>query len=292
MIKIIGRDIIIPKGGDVIGQLGDHRVETIQFAVPRYYKDIDMTEFDFKLDTAFATGKDIVDLDKSVGDEIILTWTVEESHLLSAGYVQIQIRAFRGDAEKWVSKQAIMRVGASISPVAAYPDPLPSEFAQMEQRVTEAKDIAVAAETVVVAKAAEALASQQAASASEENAATSEANAADSKRDAGLAAEQSLYYAGQAGTYAGQAEEHKNAAYAHAGAAQNWADEAQRYSQSAHAAMETIENMTTPIMAAKQAALEAKDIAVAAAAEATGAIESLINCGESQPTRGLWLEVI
>ena len=150
MIKIIGRDIIIPKGGDVIGQLGDHRVETIQFAVPRYYKDIDMTEFDFKLDTAFANGKDIIDLDKSVGEDIILTWLVEESHLLGSGYVQIQIRAFRGDAEKWVSKIGTMRVGASISPVLAYPDPLPSEFAQMEQRVTALAQDALTARTEAV----------------------------------------------------------------------------------------------------------------------------------------------
>ncbi len=283
MIEVIGRKLVVPKDEETIGYIGDHRVERVVFKLPKTYNGIDMSGFSFKLDTQFGDKKDIIDLDKTVGEYIQLTWTVEETHLLDSGYVQIQIRAFNGTLEKWGSSPTYLRVGASIGSTAEYPDPLPSEFVQMEARVTEAKNIVVEAD--VATKAAQALESQQKAKESEDS-------AADSKRDAGSAAEQSSYYAGQAGTYAGQAEESKNQAAAQAENAEGWANEARGYSQSAHAAIETIGNMMTPIMAAKQATLEAKDIAVGAAAEASGSIESLITCGESQPTRGLWMEVI
>lgn len=150
MIEVIGRKLVITKNEEFIGYIGDHRVEKVEFKLSKTYNDIDMSGFSFKLDTRFGDKKDIIDLDKTVGENIQLTWSVEESHLLSAGYVQIQIRAFRGDVEKWVSKQAIMRVGASISPVLAYPDPLPSEFAQMEQRVTALAQDALTARTETV----------------------------------------------------------------------------------------------------------------------------------------------
>jgi hypothetical protein len=145
MIEVIGRKLVVPKDEEAIGYIGDHRVERVVFKLPKTYNGIDMSGFSFKLDTQFGDKKDIIDLDKTVEEYIQLTWTVEETHLLDSGYVQIQIRAFNGTLEKWGSRPTYLRVGASIGSTAEYPDPLPSEFEQMERRITEMVDTATVA---------------------------------------------------------------------------------------------------------------------------------------------------
>ena len=131
----------IPTSERTIGYIGDNRVETRAFELDRMYGDVDLSTFDFKLDTEIKGTKNIIDLNKSVTeDKIILTWTVWESHILYPGRMAIQLRAFSGDEEKWHSAQDYVLVQPSINATEVQPDPLPSEFIQMEQRITTMKN--------------------------------------------------------------------------------------------------------------------------------------------------------
>jgi hypothetical protein len=139
-IKIINRSMDIPIPERTIGYIGDNRVETRAFELARMYGDVDLSTFDFKLDTEINGIKNIIDLDKSVTeDKITLTWTIRESHILTPGRMAIQLRAFSGGEEKWHSAQDYVLVQPSINATEVQPDPLPSEFIQMEQRVTAMK---------------------------------------------------------------------------------------------------------------------------------------------------------
>jgi len=142
MITITARKLTIPRVDMVVGFTGDNRVETRVFELSRTYGDIDLADFDFKLDTEINGVKNIIDLDKSVTeDKITLTWTVRESHILYPGRMNIQIRAFNSaGGEKWHSAQDYVLVQASINATGVQSDPLPSEFIQMEQRVTTMKE--------------------------------------------------------------------------------------------------------------------------------------------------------
>ena len=144
MIQVIDRRLKIPNR--IIGYSGDNLVEVRTFELNRMYGDIDLAQFDFKLDTEIDGVKNIIDLDKSVTeDKITLTWTVRESHILHPGRMSFQIRAFSQGEEKWHSAVDYVIVQSSINATEAQPDPLPSEFVQMEQRVTAAKNQAQAA---------------------------------------------------------------------------------------------------------------------------------------------------
>lgn len=139
----------IPIPDRVIGYVGDNLVETRIFEIDRFYNDIDLAEFEFKLDTEINGVKNIILLDKSVDEnKIILTWTIAESHVLNAGHMNIQIRAFKGEVEKWHSNQDYVIVRESINASQSIPSPLPSEFEQYEQRIEAMRDeAALAAQT-------------------------------------------------------------------------------------------------------------------------------------------------
>lgn len=140
-VRIINRSMGIPIPERTIGYIGDNRVETRAFELARMYGDVDLSTFDFKLDTEINGTKNIIDLDKSVTeDKITLTWTVRESHILHPGHMSIQIRAFSQGEEKWHSAVDYVIVQSSINATEAQPDPLPSEFVQMEARVTAMKN--------------------------------------------------------------------------------------------------------------------------------------------------------
>lgn len=141
MMLVTGRKLNIAGSDKIVGHMGDNLVESRMFSLPRIYEGIDMAPFDFKLDTQAGDVKNIIDLDKSVTeDKITLTWTIAESHILRSGRMAIQIRAFKGTVEKWHSSQEFVIVHSSINPTAAQPDVLPSEFEQMEVRVTSMKN--------------------------------------------------------------------------------------------------------------------------------------------------------
>ena len=135
----------------------------------------------------------IIDLDKSVSDDTItLTWEILESQLTISKQLQVQVRAFNTlGVEKWHSNLSYVEVKPSINAEKQIPSPLPTEFEQMEARVTISKtetvaradEVAVNTQTVsdntttAIAKASEASVSADNAYASEVNAKTSETNA-------------------------------------------------------------------------------------------------------------------
>lgn len=141
MIQVTKRRLNIPDTDRVVGFTGDNLVEKRIFEVDRMYGDVDLALFDFKLDTQIGNTKNIINLEKTVTDgKIILTWTIYASHILTAGRMAVQIRAFRGEVEKWHPEQDYVLVQPSINATEAQPDPLPSEFVQMEARVTAVKN--------------------------------------------------------------------------------------------------------------------------------------------------------
>gem|GEM_PF-659111 len=144
-IKIINRSMSIPIPDRVIGHVGDNLVEARSFELNRYYGEVDLSEFSFKLDTEIDGNKNIIDLDKTVEDDkITLAWTVYGSHVLHVGRMTIQLRAFHDDIEKWHSAQDYVIIQDSTNAPDAYSSLLPSEFEQMELRVTTLKEQAEA----------------------------------------------------------------------------------------------------------------------------------------------------
>jgi hypothetical protein len=201
-IRIVNRSLDIPISERSIGHTGDNLVEIRTFELNRFYGDIDLSEFDFKLDTEINGTKNIIDLDKSVNDDkITLTWTVKESHILHPGHMSIQIRAFSQGEEKWYSAVDYVIVQASINATEAQPDPLPSEFVQMEQRVTAMKNDAEEAAQTATEQAGIATTKAQEASDSADRAWQSE-QAAKASEDMAKA------YAEDAEEFAEDAEEH------------------------------------------------------------------------------------
>lgn len=174
VITITDRKLNIGHADRIVGYTGDNRVEVRIFELARHYDNIDMGEFDFKLDTEIASVKNIIDLVKDVsGDKIVLAWVIEQGHILTPGRMSIQIRAFAGETVKWHSAQDYVLIQPSINGPEGYISPLPSEFEQMEVRVTTAKNEAVEAAQeasgqagIATTKAGEAANSAEAASAS------------------------------------------------------------------------------------------------------------------------------
>lgn len=178
MIKINGRKLLIPRAEAVIGFQGDNLVETRTFELTRLYNGVDLSLLDFKLDIQSGENKNIIELTKEITDEkITLTWTVLEQHLVNSGLAQIQLRGFNGTLEKWHSDIEYITIKQSINASDAFPNPLPSEFEEMEIRVTAAKNTAVAASETAILKAGEAFTSAEEASTSAEMAKQSEINA-------------------------------------------------------------------------------------------------------------------
>lgn len=175
MIKVDGRQLIIPKTDEVIGFVGDNLVEIREFELDLSYYTIDLTLLDFKLDIEADGQKNIIDLDKTVlEDKIILTWTVLEAHLMCDGLAKIQVRGFSGTLVKWHSEVEYVLIDKSINASDAFPDPLPSAFEEMEVRITAAKNTAVEASENATLKAGEAFTSAAAAKQSEINAGEAE----------------------------------------------------------------------------------------------------------------------
>jgi len=151
MITIKGRKLIIPSTDTFIGFEGDNKVNTIIFSL----SDLTLSEFDFKLDIKSNNEVGIVDLVKTIEDnQIILTWEVLKEHIPN-GILYMQLRAFNGNEQVWHSEIGHLRVGNSINATDYFPPELPSEFEQMEQRVTQAKNDTITAKNIVVEKANE-----------------------------------------------------------------------------------------------------------------------------------------
>lgn len=142
MITVNDRVLQIPSAEAAIGFVGDNKVETRKFEIT----EVSLFNFDFKLDLKIGSNIGIVDLYKDVyTDKIILTWTILQEHLPGQGTLFAQLRAFSKSEEIWHSQQAQFDINDSINATESFPSPLPNEFAQMEQRVTAAKNETLAA---------------------------------------------------------------------------------------------------------------------------------------------------
>ena len=199
-IKIINRSMDIPIPEQTIGYTGDNLVEARTFELHRMYGNIDLSGFDFRLDTQIGEHENVIYLDKTISDDkITLTWVVDESHIQYPGDMTIQIRAFNAvGVEKWHTDPVTVKVKKAINALSSLPSPLPSEFNEMEARVAQkhnevreaaeqvAEDKAEVAENLatVLTKAQEALQSAANALASEQAAKTSEDNAKGSETSA------------------------------------------------------------------------------------------------------------
>ena len=94
-----------------------------------------------KLDMALGKAKNVVDLERT-GD--VLWVELTRDILASDGLYRCQLRGLKGDTVAH-SNQFELLVSGSINAVEAFPSVEPSELAQMEARVTQAKADAVAA---------------------------------------------------------------------------------------------------------------------------------------------------
>lgn len=140
MIIIDNRKMVVPSAEKTLGFMGDNAVASREFSL----SEMALSSFVFKLDIQKANGETgIVHLKKTVDNNaIVLTWPIMESELDTPGELVVQIRAYSesGD-EVWHSGQGAFAVCGSIAALAAFPSPLPSEFRQMEQRVTKAVEL-------------------------------------------------------------------------------------------------------------------------------------------------------
>lgn len=286
MIIVYGRKLIIPKIDSIIGWQGDNLVETRTFELTRLYNDIDLSIFDYKLDIQSGTSKNIIDLVKTIlEDKIILTWTVMEAHLINAGLAKIQVRGFNAAVEKWHSNVEYITIKESINASESFPNPLPSEFSEMEIRITAAKDTTVAASEAAALSKTNAGVSEDAAKLSETNAKASE-NAADlsetNAETSEINAKASENAAKLSETNAKASEDAAKLSETNAGTS----EDAAKLSETNAKTSET--NTTTQA-----------NIATTKAAEAAGSLDEflakangLFNVGSAQPIYGLWLEEV
>ena len=118
-----------------LGYESDHLHRRLEIAV-----DLD-AGWGVKLDMALGKAKNVVDLERT-GDVL---WVELTRDILAAdGLYRCQLRGLKGDTVAH-SNQFELLVSGSINAAEAFPSVEPSELAQMEARVTQAKADAVAA---------------------------------------------------------------------------------------------------------------------------------------------------
>lgn len=117
-----------------IGFEGENDTRTLSIEVD------DAADYDFKLDVETRDGREskrnIIDLNK---DGNVLSVLLKKEMLINSGVHRMQVRGIRGEE---IRKSNIFHVHVfqSINAEDAFPDPLPSEFSQIEQRVTQLKN--------------------------------------------------------------------------------------------------------------------------------------------------------
>ncbi len=133
MIKVFGRLLCVPENEKALGYVADNLVETRQFRVT----DPSLFSFSFKLELENGSLKDIIDLPHTMEDgALILQWNITASCLQFAGPLFVQLRAFSDADMVWHSEIAEFTVNRSIKAEASLPPIVPSEFAEMEKRMT------------------------------------------------------------------------------------------------------------------------------------------------------------
>lgn len=135
MIRLDNWRVTLEVGDRELGYESDHLHRRLEIAV-----DLD-AGWAVKLDMALGKAKNVVDLERT-GD--VLWVDLTRDILASDGLYRCQLRGLKGDTVAH-SNQFELLVSGSINAVEAFPSVEPSELAQMEARVTQAKADAVAA---------------------------------------------------------------------------------------------------------------------------------------------------
>lgn len=135
MIELKNWWVSLDLGDRVIGYESDHLHRRLEIAA-----DLD-AGWAVKLDMALGKAKNVVDLERT-GD--VLWVDLTRDILASDGLYRCQLRGLKGDTVAH-SNQFELLVSGSINAAEAFPSVEPSELAQMEARVTQAKAAAVAA---------------------------------------------------------------------------------------------------------------------------------------------------
>jgi hypothetical protein len=152
LVEIRGRKMYIPDGEECVGFVGDNKTEVREFEII----DKALFGFDFKLDLKLKDYIGIVDLEKIVQqDRIILRWEIKKEHLPTSGMIFAQLRAFNEEEDVWHSDEEFFMVSSGINATEHFTSPLPSEFEQIEQQVTAARNETVLAKGIVLEKANE-----------------------------------------------------------------------------------------------------------------------------------------
>ena len=135
MIELKNWRVLMEVRDRELGYESDHLHRRLEIAV-----DLD-AGWAVKLDMALGKVKNVVDLERT-GD--VLWVDLTRDILASDGLYRCQLRGLKGDTVAH-SNQFELLVSGSINAVEAFPSVEPSELAQMEARVTQAKADAVAA---------------------------------------------------------------------------------------------------------------------------------------------------
>ena len=135
MIELKNWRVLMEVRDRELGYESDHLHRRLEIAA-----DLD-AGWAVKLDMALGKTKNVVDLERT-GD--VLWVELTRDILASDGLYRCQLRGLKGDTVAH-SNQFELLVSGSINAVEAFPSVEPSELAQMEARVTQAKADAVAA---------------------------------------------------------------------------------------------------------------------------------------------------
>ena len=135
MIRLDNWRVLMEVRDRELGYESDHLHRRLEIAV-----DLD-AGWAVKLDMALGKAKNVVDLERT-GD--VLWVELTRDILASDGLYRCQLRGLKGDTVAH-SNQFELLVSGSINAAEAFPSVEPSELAQMEARVTQAKADAVAA---------------------------------------------------------------------------------------------------------------------------------------------------
>ena len=129
MIELKNWRVLMEVRDRELGYESDHLHRRLEIAV-----DLD-AGWAVKLDMALGKAKNVVDLERT-GD--VLWVELTRDILASDGLYRCQLRGHKGDTVAH-SNQFELLVSGSINAVEAFPSVEPSELAQMEARVTQAK---------------------------------------------------------------------------------------------------------------------------------------------------------
>lgn len=132
MITMQNWRVIVPDTDRMIGFENDHLTACLGIAIDA------PPGWSFKLDVEARYRKNIIDLARE-GDRLSVTLT--RSMLAVDGMYRCQLRGVNGEQVRHTNTFNLY-VGDSVGATEAFPEPLPSEFEQMEQRVSKQAEIA------------------------------------------------------------------------------------------------------------------------------------------------------